>query len=126
MAMTKHSRQRDGILEELCSRYDHPTAEELYLSLKTKMPNLSLGTVYRNLNLLAEEGIILKLSSDGPDRFDGNKENHYHFACTECGHLYDIDIPLLSGIEQEAEKIAEAKITSHHLTFVGVCRDCLQ
>ena len=126
MPTSKFSRQREAILEELRSRYDHPTAEELYLSLKPNMPNLSLGTVYRNLNLLADEGIIMKISSDGADRFDATKENHYHMLCTKCGRLYDINFPLLDGIEEKAQSVADCQITSHQLTFIGVCKDCLQ
>ncbi len=126
MAIVKHSRQREAILNELRSRKDHPTADELYFSLKTEYPNLSLGTVYRNLNLLADEGIILKISSDGADRFDATADNHYHFQCTKCGRLYDIDYPVINGIENEAQKIAGGKITSHQLTFIGICENCLQ
>lgn len=126
MAIMKHSRQREAILAELKSRKDHPTADELYFSLKTEYPNLSLGTVYRNLNLLAEEGIIMKISSDGADRFDATQKVHYHFQCTKCGRFYDIDYPILEGIENEAQKIAGGKIISHQLTFIGICEDCLQ
>ena len=70
MAVTKHSKQRDAIISELCQRYDHPTAEELYLALKMKMPNLSLGTVYRNLNMLSEDGTIQKISVGRADHAD--------------------------------------------------------
>ena len=73
MATVKHSKQREAILSELRSRKDHPTAEDLYFTLKAEMPNLSLGTVYRNLNMLASDGVILKISFEGADRYDGNK-----------------------------------------------------
>jgi len=125
MPASKFSRQREAILEELRSRYDHPTAETLYLSLKQKIPNLSLGTVYRNLNLLSDEGIINKISSDGADRFDADKTTHYHLRCTECGGLFDIDFPIIEVINEKAESFADCKITSHELTFIGVCKNCL-
>lgn len=123
--MIKHSKQRDAILEELRSRKDHPTAEELYFSLKADYPNLSLGTVYRNLNLLSEESIILKIPSDGADRFDATKENHYHFRCMECGKISDIDFPVIDNIENNAQKFSDGKILTHELMFVGLCKNCL-
>ena len=126
MTTSKFSRQREAILTQLRSRRDHPTAEELYLSLKPNMPNLSLGTVYRNLNLLAEEGIIMKISSDGADRFDATVKTHYHLQCTKCGRLFDLEMPPFEEIEKKAQSVADCKITSHQLNFIGVCRDCLQ
>lgn len=123
--MIKHSKQRDAILEELRSRKDHPTAEELYFSLKPSYPNLSLGTVYRNLNMLAEEDIILKIPSDGADRFDATTENHYHFRCTKCGKVSDVDFPAIKNIENDAQKFSDSKIVSHQLMFIGLCKNCL-
>ena len=85
--MLKRSKQRDAILSFLATRYDHPTAETVYLNIKEEFPNISLGTVYRNLNLLSEIGEIQKISSGvGPDRFDGNPAPHYHFLCKKCGN----------------------------------------
>jgi Fe2+ or Zn2+ uptake regulation protein len=125
MTPIKHSKQREAILSELCSRYDHPTAEELYFSLKQTMPNISLGTVYRNLNMLSDDGTIQKLSVGGADHFDGNAENHYHLLCTECNRLYDVNMPVMADIEKKAVDYVDGVITSHHLTFIGVCKDCL-
>ena len=126
MAVTKHSKQRDAIIEELCQRYDHPTAEEIYLTLKIKMPNLSLGTVYRNLNMLSDDGTIQKISVGGADHFDGNAKNHYHMLCTECKRLIDVAYPVIEDIEQKAVDFVDGKITSHTITFSGVCSGCLQ
>lgn len=123
--MLKHSKQRDAILDELRSRKDHPTADELYFSLKARHPNLSLGTVYRNLNLLSDENIILKIPSDSADRFDATTENHYHFHCVECGRISDIDYPSMGSIETEAQKFTDGRIVSHQLMFVGLCKNCL-
>ena len=125
MAAVKHSRQREAILTELRSRKDHPTAEELYLSLKPNLPNLSLGTVYRNLNMLACDGVILRISFKGADRFDGHKTLHYHFRCLECGKVYDIDMPTFDGINLKAQAFAKGHINSHELVFSGVCDECL-
>ena len=79
--MLKRSKQRESIKKFLISRYDHPTAETVYMNIKEEFPNISLGTVYRNLSLLADIGEIQKLSTGiGPDRFDGNPKPHYHFS----------------------------------------------
>ena len=84
--MLKRSKQRESIKKFLISRYDHPTAETVYMNIKEEFPNISLGTVYRNLSLLADIGEIQKLSTGiGPDRVDGNPKPHYHFICKECG-----------------------------------------
>ena len=77
--MIKRSRQREAIRQCLTGRYDHPTAETVYMSIKDEFPNISLGTVYRNLSLLSDLGEIQKITvSGGPDRFDGNPAPHYH------------------------------------------------
>lgn len=126
MANLKHSKQRDAILFELCSRKDHPTAEELYLSLKTTMPNLSLGTVYRNLSMLASDRKILKISLEGADRFDGNKELHYHFLCNQCGRVTDLEMPVFDNINSQAQVYTTGHIEAHELLFSGVCDECLK
>ena len=126
MATVKHSKQREAILAELCSRKDHPTAEDLYLTLKAEMPNLSLGTVYRNLNMLASDGVILKISFEGADRYDGNKELHYHFQCLECGCVTDVDMPPFNDINLKAQAYAKGRIDTHELIFSGVCDKCLK
>ena len=90
--MIKRSRQREAIRQCLTGRYDHPTAETVYMSIKDEFPNISLGTVYRNLSLLSDLGEIQKITvSGGPDRFDGNPAPHYHFSCRECGCVMDLD-----------------------------------
>ena len=86
--MIKYSRQRDSIKNFLENRYDHPTAETVYANIRQEYPNISLGTVYRNLALLSELGEIQKISTGiGPDRFDGNPRPHYHFFCRKCGRF---------------------------------------
>ena len=93
MKTLKYSRQRESIKANLMSRHDHPTADALYASIREEFPNISLGTVYRNLNLLVETGEILKLTcGNGPDHYDGNAAPHYHFVCRECGQVYDMDL----------------------------------
>ena len=93
IAMEKYSRQRELIYHSLETRKDHPTAEELYLDLKEKMPEIGIATVYRNLSDLCQKGKIIKIKSKyGPDRFDGNFMPHIHFQCEQCNNIVDIEL----------------------------------
>jgi len=121
----KHSKQRDIILNNLMHRKDHPTADTLYLDVKEEMPSISLSTVYRNLNLLAQSGQILKLNlGDGMDHFDGDTSSHTHFLCTECGAVLDIEMNHKEEILSFVEKNFPGKVTGHVTYFSGVCGNC--
>lgn len=123
--MLKYSRQRESIKNFLATRYDHPTAETVYLNIKEKFPNISLGTVYRNLSLLAEIGEIQKLSTGmGPDRFDANPAPHYHFICNRCGGVFDLDVNGLDHINILAGQNFDGEIEGHVTYFYGKCPDC--
>lgn len=123
--MLKNSKQRDAIKSFLMTRYDHPTAETVYLNVKKDFPNISLGTVYRNLSLLSEIGEIQKLSTGiGPDRFDGNPAPHYHFICNQCGSVLDLDVTGLDHINVLASQNFDGKIEGHLIYFYGKCPDC--
>ena len=121
----KHSRQRDAIIAFLKSRNDHPTAEEIYTEIRHTIPNISLGTVYRNLTLLSDSGEILRLSFDGKaDHFDGTIHPHYHFICTRCGGLQDIPLPYDNQLDICADKVFDGTIENHSLIFEGLCKSC--
>lgn len=123
----KHSKQRDAILTMLRSRYDHPTAEQLYTDLKTALPRLSLGTVYRNLSLLESMGEIIKISTAGEsDRYDGNVGAHYHFACEGCGRVDDVPIPFDFEVDKLVSSSIGADIKRHSTIFFGTCKKCLK
>lgn len=123
--MLKNSKQRDAIKSFLMTRYDHPTAETVYLNVKKEFPNISLGTVYRNLSLLSEIGEIQKLSTGiGPDRFDGNPAPHYHFICNHCGSVLDLDVTGLDHINILASQNFDGEIEGHLIYFYGKCPDC--
>ena len=123
--MLKYSRQREAIKTFLMTRYDHPTAETVYLGIRDEFPNISLGTVYRNLALLAELGEIKKLSTGiGPDRFDGRSEPHYHFICNECGSVLDLSVEGLDHINILAGQNFDGEIEGHQTYFFGKCPDC--
>ncbi len=125
--MTKYSRQRECIREFLSERYDHPTAETVYINVKKDFPNISLGTVYRNLSLLTELGEIKKISTGiGPDRFDWNTSPHYHVLCTECGSVSDLKMENIDHINILAGNEFEGKIDGHITYFYGKCQKCLK
>ncbi len=120
----KYSRQREAILHNLQSRFDHPTADELYIDLKEELPNLSLGTLYRNLAMLSDNGTILKFHCGSSDRFDGHNHLHYHLICDSCGRLYDLSHSPLKQLDEAFAKGYGGEIRSHLLVFYGVCENC--
>ena len=123
--MLKYSKQRESTKNFLVTRYDHPTAETVYLNIRREFPNISLGTVYRNLNLLAEIGEIQKLSPGiGPDRFDGNPAPHYHFICRHCGCVMDLTVSGLDHINILAGQDFDGEIEGHITYFYGTCPSC--
>lgn len=127
MAALKYSRQRESIKHFLAERHDHPTADTIYMGIKEIYPNISLGTVYRNLALLTELGEIQKIcTGDGADRFDGNMAPHNHFICTECHKLIDLDMDDISFINKEASKRFSGEIFGHVINFFGVCESCIK
>ncbi len=125
--MIKHSRQRDAIRHNLMNRYDHPTAETVYMDIKEEFPNISLGTVYRNLSLLSDLGEIQKITTNaGPDRFDGNSKPHCHFQCRACGNVLDIHFENQEELNTCAAKNFPGIIEGNSIQFYGLCPDCIK
>ncbi len=121
------SKQREIIYNQVMNYPTHPTAEEVYNSLKRDNPNLSLGTVYRNLNQLSEAGILLKIPiADGSDRFDGRTDCHYHMICEKCRRVFDIELDCLDGIPQSVSRRDGHLITRITLNLKGICAECLK
>ena len=129
MATLKFSRQRESIKQYLASTKEHPTADIVYMHVKEDYPNISLGTVYRNLNLLTDIGEALKITTpDGADRFDGCVKPHNHFFCTECRRVLDLDLDM-KEIEQMNKAAAtnfDGIIESSNTIFYGKCGDCIK
>lgn len=124
-ATLKRSKQREAIIAFLKTRKDHPTADMVYQEIRNTIPNISLGTVYRNLSLLSDRGEILRLACDGKvDRFDADTHPHYHFICKECGCVQDITFPYSQQIDHSANKEFDGVITGHSLLFQGICKGC--
>lgn len=119
------TRQRQIILQELKKVTCHPTADEVYQMVRKHIPGISLGTVYRNLEMLSEKGVIMKLDMCGSQmRFDGNPENHYHIRCLECGRVDDINVEPAPEIDELAQKIENYNISGYRLEFFGTCPEC--
>ena len=126
MATLKYSRQREAIKDYLMHTDTHPTADTVYMTIREEFPNISLGTVYRNLNLLAEIGEAIKITTPiGGDRFDGNVQPHYHFCCSRCGKVIDLDMEQQTFINEIAGKSFNGVIDNHVMMFYGSCEDCL-
>ncbi len=121
-AQRRSSRKREALREELLGARDHPGAEELYARLRPRFPDLSLGTVYRNLALFREEGSVVCVATvNGQERFDGRTEPHAHFICERCGRVADVPVtvpPELLSVE------LPGRVQGCSLTFYGVCDHC--
>ena len=127
MAAIRHRRQRDAIKAYLMSTVAHPTAEIVYEHLRKEFPNISLGTIYRNLNFLVEHGEALRLDcGDGFDHFDGNVSPHNHFFCRGCGQIFDLQMQEIDHINILANADFNGKIEEHIIYFRGLCENCLK
>lgn len=125
MAALKYSKQREMIKSFLATRKDHPTADVVYMNVRQQNPNISLGTVYRNLTLLADLGEILRLRvGDGVDHFDADTSPHYHFVCRDCGSVVDLEMDSIESITQTAGKNFKGRIEGHFTYFYGTCEHC--
>ncbi len=119
--------QRQIILEELAKVTSHPTANEVYDMVRRRLPRIGLGTVYRNLELMAESGVILKLEVGGTQkRFDACIDPHYHIRCIECGKVDDVDITFQQHINDMAANASDYAVLNHHIEFSGTCNSCSQ
>ncbi len=117
------TRQRKVILEALRSVKTHPTADEVYDMVRQELPKISLGTVYRNLEVLSEMGFIQKLEMAGlQKRFDGNPEPHYHIRCLNCGCVRDVDVEM--NLDMMEKNMSGFLVHGYRLEFFGICPDC--
>ena len=124
MKAKRYSRQRELIYQTLLGTTGHPTAEMVYQWLKPENPNLALGTVYRNLNLLAEEGSIARMAFP-VERYDASTLPHTHFRCRRCGSVHDLEEPYDRQLDRRAAEESEHRIEGHELLYFGVCAACL-
>ncbi len=123
--MIRLTTQRQIILEELAKVKTHPTAGEVYDMVRKRLPRIGLGTVYRNLELMAENGMIAKLEVGGTQkRFDATTEAHYHIRCSCCGRVDDVDIPVIDSLVDAAAEHSSYQILGHRVEFTGICSTC--
>lgn len=126
MEARKYSKKRAAILEALRSTDKHPSAEMLYAQLKPEFPDLSLGTVYRNLAMFVADGDVVSVGTvAGQERYDADTAPHAHFVCTCCGCVTDVCSPNLAGMDAEVESEVGGVVTSRSLSFFGKCAACL-
>ncbi|MCA0173525.1 peroxide-responsive transcriptional repressor PerR [Bacillus hwajinpoensis] len=117
--------QRHAILEHLIQSMSHPTADEIYKSLEGKFPNMSVATVYNNLRVFKEIGLVKELTyGDASSRFDCVTTDHYHIICDDCGKIVDFHYPGLDEVETLAEQVTGFRVGDHRMEIYGKCPDC--
>ena len=124
---TKHRNtvQRKIILEHLVEMRNHPTIEEVHAEVSVRFPTISKSTVYRNLRILANNGQALRiLLPDGLERYDGQTHSHYHFQCSSCEAVYDVEMEYLFDAERAVAQKYNFEIISHDIIFRGFCNSC--
>ena len=120
------TRQRQTILKELKNVVTHPSADAVYEMVRKELPRISMGTVYRNLEQMAKDGLILKLDGGGQKRYDGNPAPHYHFRCQCCDDMTDLPMKPLDDIRKIIQSLNGFEVKTYELNFTGVCPQCKQ
>lgn len=125
---TKQFRKRNAILAYLRGTTAHPSAEMVFTDLKQEIPDLSMGTVYRNLSLFKQQGLATSVATvKGVERFDGNTEPHVHFICTDCDAVIDLmDMEVPASLKSIAESCVGGTVQSCQLSFTGQCKNCIE
>ena len=128
MAPTKHFRKRDAILDYLRQSKAHPSAEMIYTDWKPQISDLAVGTVYRNLTLFKQQGLVSSVATvKGVERFDGNTEPHVHFICAGCDAVIDLDeMQIPDSLRQTAACCCGGQVEACQLSFTGLCRECVK
>ena len=117
--------QRHAILDHLVSSKSHPTADDIYKALEGKFPNMSVATVYNNLRVFREAGLVKELTyGDASSRFDYVTTDHYHMICEECDNIVDFHYPGLDEVEELAAHVTGFKVSHHRMEIYGVCPEC--
>lgn len=119
--------QRHAILEYLIESMSHPTADDIYKALEHRFPNMSVATVYNNLRVFRESGLVRELTyGDNASRFDFVTSKHYHIICESCGKIVDFHYPGLDEVEHLAAHVTGFKVNSHRLEVYGICPECAE
>jgi len=127
---TAHPARRSSLQRKLVSRiveaaHDHPTAHSVFERARRKMPSISLGTVYRNLQLLADQGVVLERKvGRRPARYEAKRHRHYHICCVECGALEDLPVPYQKLLDRRVQRMVQYRLQEHRCEFYGICPRC--
>ena len=124
MKCRRNTNQRRLVLDAVRSRCDHPTAEDIYLAVHAQSARVSRGTVYRNLNLLADNGEITRVKMPDCDRYDLRTDAHYHLLCSRCNALADVPDCYDSAIDERLGSATGYRALTHRITFEGICPVC--
>ncbi len=117
--------QKEIVLNTVRNLHGHVTADEVYAQIHSERPSIGKGTVYRNLNILAEEGEILKVEiPDGPDRYDFTVKDHYHVKCVSCHQVFDVDMDVITDLENQIRDKHGMEFLSYNIMFKGICPSC--
>lgn len=119
--------QRHAILSYLLQTDTHPTVDEIYRALEERFPSMSVATVYNNLKVFLEAGLVRELAyGDGASRFDADMTEHYHAICDRCGKIVDFEYPSLGDIERTAKEKTKFIIRGHRMEVYGICKSCAE
>lgn len=125
MSVQRNTLQRKIILDALRRQNNHPSIEELYADISKEYPTISKTTVYRNLRILAENGVVARVSlPDGLERYEPKANPHYHFHCKKCRGIFDVEMPYLSDLDQSVESLYGFQVADHDVIFEGFCGQC--
>jgi len=117
--------QRYAILQFLMESHDHPTADEIYRALSPQYPSLSVATVYNNLKVFIDAGLVRELTyGDDSSRFDADLSDHYHAICTQCGTMVDFEHPPIKDVEEAAAAATGFSVYGHRMEVYGLCPTC--
>ena len=121
----RSSVQRQLVHQIIESRRDHPTAQSVFEQAREKMPFISLGTVYRNLQLLVDQGLLLERKiGNRPARYEAQRQRHYHICCVECGALEDLAVPYQEILDRRVQRMVRYQLREHRMEFYGICPQC--
>ena len=121
----RDTKQREAVLSIIRHTDSHPTADWVYDEVRKVIPNISKGTIYRNLKILRELGNVAELNFSGTvSRYDGRQENHYHFRCEKCQSIFDLDEPVIHELDERVARKSGFRVLYHQLEFRGLCHNC--
>ena len=125
VGLRRSSSQRKLVREIIEEAHDHPAAQTVFERARKRMPSISLGTVYRNLQLLVGQGLLLERKiGNRPARYEAQRRRHYHISCVECGALEDLAVPYQEVLDRRVQRLVRYRLREHRMEFYGICPRC--